>query len=216
MRYSLELVTAPAVEPITLGEAKAHLRVDIDDDDALIGALIKAAREKAEQLTGRAFVSQVWRLRLDGFPSEADAAILLPQPPLRAVQSLQYVDGGGALQDLYATDAVSPAIDGHFDINYWSEPGYLVPAYGKYWPSTRTQPGAVVVTFEAGYPYLETSPLDQAENVPAAVKAAIKLMVGHWYEHREAAGSDEFHELPFAVGALLDTVKVTDFRLSHA
>jgi uncharacterized phiE125 gp8 family phage protein len=64
----LQLVTAPAGEPITLLEAKQHLRVDVDDDDALIGSLITAARQAAETLTGRQLMTARWRLVLDAFP----------------------------------------------------------------------------------------------------------------------------------------------------
>lgn len=64
----LQLVSAPAGEPITLLEAKQHLRVDVDDDDALIGSLITAARQAAETRTGRQLMTARWKLVLDGFP----------------------------------------------------------------------------------------------------------------------------------------------------
>ena len=61
----LQLVSAPAGEPITLLEAKQHLRVDVDDDDALIGSLITAARQAAETRTGRQLMTARWKLVLD-------------------------------------------------------------------------------------------------------------------------------------------------------
>jgi len=66
---SLTIVTPPAEEPVTLTEAKNHLRVDLSDDDSLISALIVAAREHAEAITRRAFITQTLKLSLDAFPA---------------------------------------------------------------------------------------------------------------------------------------------------
>ena len=66
----LNLITPPAVEPVTLADAKAHLKVDTTDDDALITALITAARARAEWHTGRALITQSWTLWLDAWPAE--------------------------------------------------------------------------------------------------------------------------------------------------
>jgi len=78
---ALELISPPAVEPVTLDEAKAHLKVDTTDDDALIATLISAARAKAEWHTGRAFVTQGWTLWLDRWPA-ADCQYLPAEIPL--------------------------------------------------------------------------------------------------------------------------------------
>ena len=64
----LQLVTPPAEEPVSLADAKLHLRVDFTDDDALITSLIAAARQAAETLTGRQIVTARWKLVLDSFP----------------------------------------------------------------------------------------------------------------------------------------------------
>ncbi len=101
----LQLVTAPAEEPITLLEAKQHLRVDVDDDDALIGSLITAARQAAETLTGRQLMTARWRLVLDAFPGAlsmhipSDASFTLPGPailitkcPVQSLVSIEYLD----------------------------------------------------------------------------------------------------------------------------
>ena len=75
---SLQLITPPALEPVTLDEAKAHLKVDTTDDDALIERLIAAARARAEWHTGRAFLTQSWILWLDCWPPLDVAEIPLP------------------------------------------------------------------------------------------------------------------------------------------
>lgn len=90
------LITAPAVEPVTVAEARAHLYVGHSDDDAIIGAFIAAAREDCEHRTQRALVTQTWERTLDGFP----AAISLPMAPLASVTSVKYIDGDGNEQTL--------------------------------------------------------------------------------------------------------------------
>jgi uncharacterized phiE125 gp8 family phage protein len=160
---------APAEEPVTTAEAKAHCRVDHDDEDTLIASLIVAARQWCESWTGRQFVTATWRLSLDGFPG---CAIRLPKPPLQSVSSVAYDAADGTATTLgssaYRTDADS-------------EPGRLTPAYGLTWPTARCQTNAVRVTYVAGY--------GAASAVPKAVKQAILLLVGHWYANREAVGS---------------------------
>src|SRR5690606_23947827 len=86
--------TDPASEPLTLEEAKAHLKVEVAADDAYITALITAARMTLEEWTGRAFIEQVWEARLDAFPC-GDAPIVLPRPPLIAVSLISYIDPNG-------------------------------------------------------------------------------------------------------------------------
>src|SRR5690348_16556758 len=93
---SLRLIADPATEPVSLAEAKAHLRVTASDEDALISALIIAAREAAEHELGRALITQTWEKTLDLFPD----AIELTNPPVQSVASVQYLDIDGVEQTL--------------------------------------------------------------------------------------------------------------------
>jgi len=96
---SLVQTIAPASEPITLTEAKAHLRVETDftEDDTIIGTFISAARESCEARTGRQLVTATYALRLGGFP--CGDSIELPKPPLVSVTSITYVDTDGTTLD---------------------------------------------------------------------------------------------------------------------
>ena len=203
----LQRVTAPSIEPVTLTEAKAHLRVDFTDDDALIAALIVAARLHAEMLTARSFITTRWKLILDCFPGPSligvpygeafslpGHAILLPKSPAASVTNIQYLDMGSALQTMPNTDYVADLA---------CEPARITPVFGKIWPVSLPQIGAVSVTFDAGYGAT-------ADTVPEGIKSWIKLRVGSLYEHREGVAlvtRGKIEPLPFIDG-LLDPYEV--------
>ena len=203
----LQLVTPPAGEPVSLAEAKQHLRVDGGDDDLLIGSLITAARQAAETKTGRQLITARWKLVLDAFPGPSlmqsatgasfslpGHAILLAKCPVQSAVSIEYLDMNGTTQVMPASDYVLDAA---------CEPARLTPAFGKTWPPTLPQMGAVSVTFDAGY--------GTASAVPEGLKSWIKLRVGSLYGHREemsVLSRGRIDPLPFVDG-LLDGFKVS-------
>ena len=173
MPLTLKQATAPASEPVTLAEAKLHLRVDFDDDDTLIAAQIASAREVVEAIARRALITQTWDLVLDAFPGVY--YIDLPLPPLQSVTSVKYVDEDGNEHTFSST---------YYIVDTYREPGRLVLASNASWPSNTLQETAGVrVRFVAGYG-------DDGDDVPAKFKQAILLLIGHYYEHRESV-SDE-------------------------
>ena len=187
---SLQLVTPPAGEPVSLAEAKLHLRVDVDDDDSLIGSLIAAARQSAETLTGRQMITARWKLVLDAFPGHA---IFLAKCPVQSVVNIQYLDMNGMSQTLPLVDYV---------VDTSCEPARITPIFGKTWPPTLPQIGAVTITFDAGY--------GAAAAVPEGIKSWIKLRVGSLYAHREEMSilmRGRIDPLPFVDG-LLDPYRV--------
>jgi uncharacterized phiE125 gp8 family phage protein len=185
----LQLVTPPALEPVTLSEARLHLRVDTADDDPLIDALISAARLHAEMLTARQFLPARWRLVLDRFTP----MVLLNRSPVVSVISVRYLDMGGLWQIMPATDYV---------VESSSEPARITPAFGKIWPPTLPQIGSVEILFDAGYA--------DATKVPDGIKRWMLLRVGSLYQHREEMSvlpAGRIDPLPF-VDSLLDPYRV--------
>ena len=175
----LTQLSPPAAEPLTLADAKLHLRVDADitEDDGLIAALIVTARQQAEHRTGRALVTQQWRLGLDRF---ADDSLELPLPKLQSVQSVTYLDADGVRQTLAGAE---------YDVVTDELVGRLLPAFGKTWPDCRIRPGSVQVSYTCGY--------GAASDVPQSIKAWMLLAIGAWYENREALTSgNPVAELP--------------------
>lgn len=203
MRYSLVTSVEPAAEPLTLTEAKLHLKVDVTADDTLITALIQAAREWAENYTRRSFVQRTLELRLDCFPG----VILLPRGPVISLTSLEYLDQGGTLT------AVDASV---YQSDLYSTPARLMPGFGQVWPTAKYGTlNSVTATYVAGYEPSSDSPTDYAANIPQAIKAAMKLMLGHWYENREAVvlANMQALEVPLAVKSVLAPFEIRDFCL---
>lgn len=182
------VVTAPTVEPVELEDAKAHLRLTHAGEDATVIALIQAARQSAEQFSGRSLIQQTRRLYLDAFP---EFEIEVPFGPVSSVVSVTYVDPAGVTQTLAGANYVADLV---------ADPAAIWPAYGKSWPGTRTVPNAVIVEYVAGYGA-------SADAVPAPVRQWILLQVGAMFENREAVADRAPVALPFADG-LIDPYRV--------
>ena len=186
----LQLVTPPSEEPVSLIEAKLHLRVDFDEDDTLSASLISAARQAAETLTGRQFVNARWKLVLDGFPS---CAIALAKCPVQSVVAINYLDMNSFVQTMPTST---------YTVESACEPARITPVFGQVWPTSLPQIGAVSVTFDAGY--------GAAPDVPEGIKSWIKLRLGSLYTHREemaVLSRGRIDPLPFVQG-LLDPYRV--------
>ena len=217
MPQVVSLVTGPASEPVTLAEAKLHLRVDYSDDDALISSLITAARRLCETSVKSTFITQTFDVVEDVFPvyggyiarllrsnpvgfqggmyASPPAAFLpqnigtwvAPRSPLQSVTSITYVDASGNTQTL------DPSI---YRVQAGNV-GRVAPAFGQIWPVTLPVIGAVTYRIVCGYGA-------DATYVPENVKAALKLCLGSWYWNREAVSQDGgFATLPMGVDHLL-------------
>lgn len=164
---NLKVYTEPTAEPVSLDEAKAHLRVDITADDTLIGAMLTAARQYVEMTARRALVTQTLDLYLAAFPS--GDTITLPRPPLVSITSLTYVVEAGTTSTLATTV---------YGAETNTEPGFVYLKPSQTWPSDSLYEGLpVCVRYVAGY--------GDPPSVPEYYKQAIKLLIGHWYENRE-------------------------------
>ena len=178
---ALVMTTSPAVEPLTLSEAKAHLRVDTTDEDTLISSLITAARIHIEMATGRALITQVWSLFLDAWPS--GDAVPLPLAPLVSVGAVRTYDEQGVATALNAQD---------YFVDTVSQVPRVVRVNGQIWSPPGQVANGIEIAFTAGYGA-------NASDVPEPLRQAVRLLVAHWFETRE----------PVVMGGQADTVPTT-------
>lgn len=151
-----KLIRPPVGEPVTLLEAKAHLRVTDNSQDALISTLISAARIACETKTRQQLLHARWQLVLDRFPMAGIGtplpfahdvnmpgfAAILPHAPYVDMQSVTYLDMNGTLQ------TVDPSV---YVVNDAMMPAICAVAFGQIWPIPLPQIGAVRFTYDAGY-----------------------------------------------------------------
>ncbi len=181
----LQLTAPPAVEPVTVNEAKAHLRIDHGDEDALIASFIATSRLQIEAALNLALITQSWSWRFDSWPD--DKVVRLPLRPVQSIDAVQITAADGT---------VEPIPPERFLLDGASLPARLVSTAGAF-----PRPGAAAlgidVAFTAGYG-------SAATDVPAPIRQAVLMLTAHWYEHRQAA---EFGgvsaRIPEAVSVLL-------------
>ena len=177
-------VTPPALEPITAAEVKDQLRLDDDQDDALLAIYIEAAREVAEEKTGLAFITQEWRMTIDHWPNTwepwwdgvRDGAItelrgagrssdiMIPRYPLQTVDAIN-------------ADGQSVVVANTFIVDTQQRPGRLVIQRGTTWPVVLDRANGIDITYTAGFG-------DTAAEVPATIRLGLLQMVATMYEHR--------------------------------
>lgn len=190
---SLTRQTPPAIEPVTLTEAKAHLRVDHTDDDPYIATLITAAREWVESYLDRTLIHTQWVMRMEELDDEID----LPRPPMVTTGTATTV----TVTYTMATGETANLSSQSFRVDRYSTPGEIYPLYGQTWPPHLEDENAVTITWWAGYGASGAS-------VPAAIRHAMLMLCAHWYETRGAtvATGAVPQDVPFGVRSLLDSV----------
>ena len=176
------LTTPPAVEPVTLAEAKLHLRIGHDDDDDFISTLIVSARRVAEAQTGLALIAQGWSCFRDGWPETG--VVDLPLAPLIAIGAVTVFgeDDSAAIIDPanYYADAVS-------------RPPRLLPRGSRLWPVPGRLGNGIEIALTAGFGAAPS-------NVPEDLRNALKQLVAHWYENR---GTGREPDLPLTVSTVI-------------
>jgi uncharacterized phiE125 gp8 family phage protein len=185
---STTLLIPPAFEPLSLNDAKIFLRVDHDDDDDVISALISAARAHVEAQTRRALITQTWRLARDGWPITGQ--IKVRPAPVQSIATLRTYDHDG---DELSHDPSIFAID--VEAGIIAAPPWSLPVPGR-------SLAGIEIDFVAGFG-------NAASAVPAPLLQAIRHLVAHWYDNRGlvALGSS-LAIMPASVGAMISSYRV--------
>lgn len=178
------IAVEPTEEPITLADAKLHLRVTASTEDDLINSLIVTARQRAEELSMRSLVTRTLDLYLDVWPG--CGFIKLPTPPVQSITSVTYTDVDGVTGTMSAADYYLATASGK-----------LVLKSGASWPTAQLRGAeSIVVRYVAGY--------GDAGDVPAWAKHAMRLLISHWYINREEVTLGTVgHKLPEAAYNML-------------
>lgn len=180
---SAYLLTAPAVEPLSLADAKLFLRVAHSDDDVLIASLIAAARSHIEAQTRRALITQTWRVVRDTWPADGRIGEL-PAP----VQSV-------AAARVYDVDNVATGLDPSVFVIDNANDRIAAPAWALPAPGRAT--AGIEVDVVAGFG-------DAAVDVPAELVQAMRFLIGHWYDNRgNISPGQSVMDLPQSVRRLI-------------
>jgi len=176
---SLSILSPPTVEPLSLDDIKAHLRVTHDDEDALITGLMVAARQTIEARAGLALMAQSWRLSCDIVPSET---VHLPLTPVQSVNDVSIITAAGDVLSIadHLYEVAAGSLGRVRRVGIWPKPGVSIDG--------------VRIDFTAGW--MDPSLL------PEDLKQAVKLLTAQFYETREAAGVERVYRIPDAVDAL--------------
>jgi uncharacterized phiE125 gp8 family phage protein len=153
--------------PVTYNEIKAHLRLIDDVDQSYVNALVALATDVAEEYCNRAIRAQSYIMYLDNCPAEA--AVRVPYPPLRSVTHIKYLNESGVLTTLATSE---------YNVDIINEPGRIILSpTSTGWPLCQYYtPNSFIVTYAAGWATVA--------EVPEAIKAAIRMMVANYHEHR--------------------------------
>lgn len=202
----LSVVTAPTVEPVTVAELKAWLRLDGAEDDAMLAGLIGAARAVFEQLTGRTLIDTTYLVQWDALPRVGTYAgaclareLELPRSPLKTsspVAWIKYLDADGAEQTFSSAS---------YHVETGRDAGRLPRVSLKpsaSWPELGLYTGALRCQFTAGYGAAATA-------VPQEIKVAIKQLAGHFHANPlPVNGGNIVNELPWSLAALIDLHRI--------
>jgi uncharacterized phiE125 gp8 family phage protein len=155
----------PAIEPLTIAEAKAQARITIPAEDSLFDGWIRAARHEAEKYLSRGLLTQTWKLVLDQF---ADVMSLPMAAPLQSA-TIAYYDTDGTLQTLATS---------YYAVNTTSRPGRIERKPQQSWPSIQGDKlGAIEITYVVGW--------TTAALVPDDIKQGMRMYIAYLECDRE-------------------------------
>jgi uncharacterized phiE125 gp8 family phage protein len=192
--YGLTLVTGPTAEPVSLAEAKDHLRISDAAADGILTGYLLAARQHLETTYGIALAAQTFDLVLDDLPCSSTKPIELPRNPVQSITSVQYVDVNGATQTWAGAN---------YFLDSNRQPARLLPVSGQPWPTVLNIANAVTVRFVAGY---------AATKVPEQIRHALLLLVSHFHENREPVNvGNIITPMPMSIDALMASFRTSWF-----
>lgn len=217
----LTLLTAPELEPWLASDAEVQQALRLDDstaDQAYVTLVLKSVRRYFEKITGLCLVTQQWKVTFDDIPvrqgqygieyglapsmsrftgQAAGRQIMFPRAPLQSVDAFSYLDETGATQTFSSSNYTIGSIGVHTAF------GRLWLNDGASWPDAGSFPGALQITFTAGFG-------NAVANIPEEIRLALLFMAAHWYENRLPVSADGLANVPDHLNDLIEMYRVTN------
>jgi len=189
-------------EPITVAQVEGQIRFDLIDEIDTIVLFISAIRQSCESATRRALITKQKVMKLAKFPGIDP--IEIPDPPLRSIDSIVYIDIDGVEQTLTEDTDFRVILSTDDPV----QPSVIAPLYNEQWPTARTDYDSVKITYTCGYGLIDTVDIP----VPEALIQWMLINIANLYEHRESIQVDSrlmMIEIPTLADMLL-----TDYRIA--
>lgn len=193
---SINRIEGPVVEPVSVSELKAHLRIDEDfsQDDLYLQTLITAARVHVENASDRTLIRSKWRMKFDVFPAWE---IPLPKPPIMSdAVEVTYIPSDGLF---------TPQTFTNFRTDRDSTPAFIRPQWNGFWPTCRGAENDVTVTYWAGFG-------PGGDSVPTPARHCILMLAAGWYANRESIVQGAINPVPMAVELMLGAINWGQYR----
>ena len=189
MKRSL-VVTTAAVNPLfTTAQAKAHLKVDVSDDDTIIDNIVLAATQSCEIFTNQFFIDTVVTQYSDTWSD----FYTLYKSPVDSITHVKYYDSNDSQQTLASSNYI---------LGHYSKPARIGVAVGGTLPNLSDRINAVEVKYTVGYGTAST-------DVPEGIRQAVLLTIGNFYQNRESVITGRTAtELPLSSQYLLEQYKI--------
>lgn len=188
---ALTVLTKAINYPVTLEEAKEHLRVTDTNSDSYIQGLIAAVCDQVESQTGRTLITTEYLWKMDAF-TLFNYSLYVPKSPLQNVSAITYIDTNTSTQTWGST---------YYTVDIYSLPGRITPAYLQIWPITLYLPNAITIQFTAGHS-------SHLGGIPESLKHGLKFLISHYWANRQETVISEGRVM------LVDTPKASDYLLA--
>jgi len=187
--YNLRRIKAPAYEPVTVNEVKAHTHIDYSNDDVLIQKWIRSARELIEGYQHVSYVPQQFKLILDDYPKDI---LYIPMSPVKSIDKIKY--------NLINNLSIEHPLQ-YFFVDLYSVPARIVPIFGGGWGDyILCKIGGIEIDYTAGYELyagVTPGPEEIIECIPEPVKQAIIIYCAWQNGNREGEKEipEQFYDL---------------------
>jgi uncharacterized phiE125 gp8 family phage protein len=203
-----KIIAQPVVEPLTIEECRAHLEAQpygdttVDDaDDAMIAGLMAAAREHCANFLGMSLAPCTLEIALDKWPTAKDDGVNYVEMPMGPVREILSFTAGEMSSSSSSTD--NEIDESSYVLDTYTEPARIVPVSGLFSVSGSAT-NYIKIMYAAGYGVDS----DGGEPLPKAIRAAILLVLGHLYKHREENVEKALASLPLGAEALMRPLRV--------